>query len=119
MLIFLPPSALVWIGVIRAFMLGVSADSQGVVARLLWRTVKIRWPEIETISGAGSDDSIGAAAAPTITWTRSGKTRQTYLNVLGSYNLLRRDKPLSKRAADDLNDRLVRWREENAEAPMS
>ncbi|MEU4240871.1 hypothetical protein [Actinoplanes sp. NPDC026619] len=116
MAIFLPCSILLWAGFVRSFMLGVSADSDGVVARLLLRTVKIRWAEIESISGSGGvGGAVGAAAAPAIAWKRSGKVRTTGLNVLGSYNLVRgKKKPLGERDAEDLNARLARWRKENA-----
>ncbi|MEU8818677.1 hypothetical protein [Actinoplanes sp. NPDC048796] len=103
--IFAPMAAPFWFAFLRCFALGVRADADGVRARLLWRTVTIRWAEI---------DAIEAAVAPTITWTRSGRTRTTDLRVLGSYGVLDRKRSLGERAAEDLTARLSQWRARNA-----
>jgi ABC-type transport system involved in multi-copper enzyme maturation permease subunit len=102
------PLAIVFlVGFVRSFMLGVVAGPEGVTARLLLRTVKIRWSEVETIAANGSS---GGA----IVWKRADKTRTTELNVLGSYDLLGRETTLGQRATADLNARLKKWRKEQA-----
>jgi hypothetical protein len=105
--LFGPMALVFWAICLRSLFLGVVVDSDKVVARLTKRTVKIRWSEVEAIDDSGE---------LTITWKKPDETksRTTRLNVLASYNLLGRTKPLSKRAAADLNARLAHWRKMNA-----
>jgi hypothetical protein len=115
--VWVPISVVLWIGYVRSLTLGVRADSEGVVVRLLLRTVKIQWSEIEKISGSGgSAGATGHAVAPTITWNRSGKSVTTNLNVLGSYRYFSDKKPLGELAAEELNTRLVRWQHRNGKS---